>query len=176
MAEVPAVRTMVLCIFLPVVLGAFGLGMHFVPMPGFRLAAFLAAIAYCATLTALAVRIRRKRISLENDVQFTPITAAFFFVVIAGFSYVSFRMTVPALLTDVIGVPASKKFVIESLEQGSAKARLLCAYELSLEGVTTVLDDSFCASEEFARQHAAGQAIQLTGKQSRFGFRFENVN
>ncbi len=171
-----AIRTMaVIGILLPIGMGMYGVGMHFIPMADLRWEALLVAIAYCAILTAVAVRIHRKRTSQDSYDEWWPAKLALGFVMISYCSYISLYVTAPALLTEAIGVSANKEFVIEGVEKLSAKARG-CPYRLSLEGVTTVFVDSFCVSEAFALQHSAGQSIELTGKQSRFGFRFANVN
>ena len=148
--------------------------MHFIPSPWFRWGAFLAAVVHCAIIFALGLKIRRAKPPQEKYDELWPFKLALGVVMGVYFSYVSFYVTVPALLTEAIGVPATQEFVIVGLKKGSARA-VLCPYRLRLAHATTVLDDTFCVSKAFARQHSAGQSIQLTGKQSRFGFRFTNA-
>lgn len=149
--------------------------MHFIPNPAFRLGAFILAVVYCGALVALISNIRLSRPSQSEETPAAP--AALLFGIFFGlyFYYVSCFVSFPALLTDSFGAPAAKDFVIEEIDKGGSRARG-CPYRLKLQGVVTVLDDTFCVSAAFASQHEAGQSIRLTGAETVMGFRFRNVD
>ena len=171
-----AFRTILLALlFVPSLLGMFGTGMHFVPNLSLRWICVVAAMTYCALLFVFLLRIAPPRPSGVAETVPRSIKLAAGFPVIAYFIYVCLYMNLPAAYTQAFGSSAQRDYQIEGVKKGGAKA-VLCPYRLELRGAATVLDDTFCVSEEFALKHSPGQAIVLTGKESIFGFRFRNAS
>ena len=156
-------------------MGMFGTTMHFIPEPSSRLAIFLVAVVCVAVLTTFGWRIRVAGSTKQDGLVPTPVKLMFGLLVFLYFFYVCLYVTIPALVTSSFGVPASRTYVIENLEQGGSKA-WLCPYRIKLRGAAFVLSDSFCVNEQFARKYAVGQQIRLTGKQTLWGFRFLNAS
>jgi hypothetical protein len=90
------------------------------------------------------------------------------------FGYVTFYITLPAGVTDVLGLPAQRTYIVKDIQEGGSKA-IFCPYRVKLQDVSTVLDDSFCVYASSARPLAIGQTIDLAGKESIFGLRFSNM-
>jgi hypothetical protein len=160
---------------LPYFLGIFGTGLHFVPNPSLRWIAASAAVLYCLLLSVSLVKTAPPRAPGTSKTPLTFIRYSLGFPVIAYFVYVCFYMSLPAAYTEAFGSLSQKQYQIERVKTGGAKA-VLCEYRLQLRDVVTVLDDSFCVSEEFASRHSPGQSIVLTGKRSTAGFRFHNAS
>ena len=166
---------LVLAFLVPIGLGMVGGGMHFIPNPSYRWIAVAAALGYAA---AFVVFVRRKGlIPATPDHERIPRPAMLVFGILMStyFFYVTVAMTAPALLTQAIGKPKQGDYVVEDLRRGGFRATL-CPFRMRLQGVTTVLDDSYCVSENFARAHANGESLHLAGLESALGFRFLNVD
>jgi hypothetical protein len=161
-----------LLLLFPIVLGIPGVGMHFVPNPSHRLAAILLAIAYVAAVAIFFRRNSSATPSAKVEIIPTPLKLMLGMVLAAYLLYVSLHMTIPALVTQAFGSSADKEYVIEDLKKTSSRRGTFCPYRMRLREVAAVLDDSYCVSESFAKQHSAGQSIRLSGKETFLGFRF----
>lgn len=171
-----ALRSILLAFLLvPFFLGMFGTGMHFIPSQSFRWAALLIAVIYCALLFAGLLKLRRRREPDMTEKIPASVKLVAGFAVMVYFLYVFFYMNLPAAYTQVFGTLTQREYQIEGVKRGGAKA-VLCRYRLKLRAVPTVLNDTFCVGEEFARSHSSGQSIVLTGKETAFGLRFDNAS
>lgn len=168
-------RAVLVALFLvPLFMGMFGIGMHFIPVSSHRWIAILLAIAYTAALAFFFVRLGPTSVLPESELE--PMRHKALIALLAGtyFFYVSFYITIPGLITEATGTPVKKDYVIEDLKRGGIRARL-CPYNLKLQEVVSVLGDTYCVSKTFAGQHAIGETIQLSGNESSLGFRFLNI-
>ncbi len=152
-----------------------GTGMHFIPSQMFRWVAMLIAAIYCALLFAGLLKLRPRREPDRTETIPAPVKVVAGFAVMVYFLYVFFYMSLPAAYTQVFGTLSQREYQIEEVKRGGAKA-VLCQYRLKLRAVPTVLNDTFCVDEGFARSHSSGQSIVLTGKESVFGLRFDNAS
>lgn len=168
--RLPSAKTTLVLILtlLPFFLGMFGTGSWFIPNPTFRSLAVLAGIAYYAVLWFLVPRIKGPRAAGPPG---EKIKLALALPVACYFAYVAFYITIPAALTQILGAPAHREYVVAAIDQASKRA-WLCPYRVKLQGVRTVLTDSLCVDEAFAQSISSGAVVSLRGNESVFGFRF----
>lgn len=169
----PTARAVILVLVLATFLaGMFGTSVSYIPEPSFRPVAFVIAVGLVAFIAAMMWRNRASaspiaegRVAAAVKLTLAPVVFTYFF-------YVCFYVTVPAWVTRVVGAAESREYQVESIRRSSSRARL-CPYRMTLRGVVFLLDDSFCVSEEFAREHPVGAQIRVDGERSVLGYRFD---
>jgi hypothetical protein len=140
----------------------------FIPSGSFKWAAALIAVAYYVVLVCYLRSGKTNGKGFWERVAQQPL-AIVGFIIFAYFAYLTFYVILPACVTQVLGVPAQRRYVITHISTRSGNA-ILCPYSVELDG-----DDSFCMDESAVERLSVGEPIDLEGKESIFGFRFLNV-
>ncbi|MBS1994655.1 MAG: hypothetical protein JSS86_00035 [Cyanobacteria bacterium SZAS LIN-2] len=160
----------------PIFLGMFGAGAWFIPNHSFRWAAASMGIAYYALFFGYFKlrRVADKSTSGSTTAQQKKLGAILGCLVATYFGYVAFYIMLPVGFTVIFGEPTQRSYIVEEIEKVGARATL-CPFRVKLEGVSTVLDDSFCINEITVRLFSVGQSVELVGTETKFGFRFTDI-
>lgn len=170
----PRIRTaraaMLVLLLAPLFAGMFGTAFSYIPEPSFRPVAFVVAVVVLNCIAATMWRSRPPAAAVAEVRVAAAVKLALAFVVFTYFFYVCFYVTVPAWITRVAGASESRDYEVDGIRKtGRGWA---CPYRMTLRDVVSVLDDSFCVSAEFAREHPVGARIRVDGERSVLGYSF----
>ena len=174
-------------LFAPVVLGIGYFRIWFIPNAALRLPAVACLVLYYAIVISIGKRVSGVHsLSAEWKKANKP-TWWRYVVLVAGFvmfalvAYAGFYVTIPGLITSMIGTNVHKTFVLSSLEFDPvinySRRSIVphCWYWIHLNNAP-LLFDKFCADPKEVNTHwRSGTKLILYGRESILGFRFTKI-
>jgi hypothetical protein len=164
----------------PLIVGTAGIYMWFIPDRDLRLPAAVIGGSYVLLIILLNSLVGRVnyaeswRQSGGGSGQALGVLGGLLMIGFGSF-LVAFR-TVPAEFTKLFGHPADRAFRVTEIFKHTSRARGLCPYTLTLESLQGGAGTDFCVDGESANRIHVGDQVQLRGKQTRLGFKFDSYS
>lgn len=156
--------SMLVLLLAPLLAGMFGTTFSSIPERSFRPVAFAIAVVVVACIAAMMWSSRPSASAVVEVRMAAAVKLTLALVMFMYFFYVCFHVIVPAWITRAAGATESREYEVDSIRKTGRGWS--CPYRMTLRDIVFVMDDSFCVSEDFARQHPVGAQIRVDGERS----------
>jgi hypothetical protein len=164
----------------PLIVGTAGMYMWFIPNRDLKLPAAVIGGSYVLLivfLNSLVARVNYAESWRQKGGEAKQALGVIGGLLMIGFCsfLVAFRAA-PAEFTKLFGHPVNLVFSVTEIFRHTSRASGLCPYTLTLESLQGGPGTDFCVDVESANRLHVGDQVQLRGKETNLGFKFDSYS
>jgi hypothetical protein len=156
------------------------LNIWFIPNADFKLPAAIVGVSYILLVFLLAWMVGRVNYLELWRNESEGARQTFFAlsgVVMLGFcAFMTTFRAIPAEWTQLNGRSVDRDFTVRKVSRNQLRTNSTCTYTVTIESLRDSSDSDFCAGKELAQRLHMGEHLQLHGKETYFGFKFNSYS